>query len=218
MSKDLERNPDYVGQGLQRLLFLFKDKPRIASLIKSYLAQVQELEDAAYSVWLLGQLQRIISGEVTPTDNIMDVLGRIVGQQREGFDNINFAILISARIASNRSRGKHADMIRVTKRLVPDAVVSVRTLPPASLLIVPSTPVGFDPYLIGESFLIPAVSAGVYLMFLWTTQPIANTLMLGYSRPVGATVPTIDQSPGWTGNGGTPIAGGLLGGLVAGER
>lgn len=213
MSKDLAVNTEVVSRGVSRLLFTFQDKPRIVALLSSYLAEVQELRDATYQVWVLRQLQRIIAGTVVPTNDIMNKLGKLVGQPREGFDNVNYAILISARIRANKSTGRTADIIAVTSLLVPGTAIYVQDLPPASIMITPQGAVLFDPYLIGESFLLKAVAAGVYLMFRWTTAPFANTLILGYARGLGAIVPTIDQSPCWSGD---LSVGGLLAGLVVG--
>lgn len=210
MAKDLQHTTNVVTRGVGRLLFLFRDKPRIVALLTTYLQEVQQLQDALYAIWI----DRMLRGGSFTTD-ILNKIGKIVGQNREGSDNATYAILITARIASNRSDGRRETLIKIASLLVPNTVIQFVQFNPQSMTITPLGPVSFDPYLIANSFLIPAVAGGEYLMFVWTTQPLANTLMLGYSRGLGTTVPTAAQSPGWSGNGGAPINGGLLAGAIA---
>lgn len=210
MATNLVHNTNVVARGVSRLLFTFRDKPRIVALLTSYLEEIQELEDALFAIWA----DRLLRGGSLTTE-ILDFIGKIVGQQREGFDNDTYALLISARIQANRSNGTRAQLIKITSLLVPNTQILFYQFNPQSELIIPFGPVGFDPYLIARSFLLVAAAAGEKLMFGWTSAPIASTLMTGYSLGLGTTVPTVAQSPGWSGNGGPPINGGLLGGAIA---
>jgi hypothetical protein len=206
------KNTEYTAQGLTRLVTAFRDKPRIAALLASYLDEIQEIENAAFDIYL----DRMLRGG-TVTDDIANKIGKMVGQNREGFDTPTYLLLITARIAANRSDGKRETLIRIAKLLIPDTLIFVYQFNPQSLLMIPQGPVPFDPYLIARQFLLPAVAGGEGFMFGWVLQPIASSLMYGYSVANGTTVPTTAQSPGWSGNGGTPIDGGLFGGMITEE-
>jgi hypothetical protein len=204
---NLQQKTAVVAEGVARLLVMLR-KPRNIALLSSYLQEIQELEDAIWAVYI----DRMLRGGNLTTD-ILNKIGKIVGQNREGQNNDNYALLISARILVNRSSAQRAPLIKIARLLIPNTPITVYDMPPASVMIVPQGPVGFDPYLIGNQFLIPAAAAGVYLMFTWTLTPIANTLMWGYSQANGTTVPTVAQSLGWSGDA---TMGGDAGGMVAG--
>lgn len=206
---NVERDDDVVARGVSRLIVAFQSKPRIVALLTSYLKQVQDVKTAAYDFYADRMLS---SGNIT-TD-LLNKLGKLVGQNREGFDNDTYKLLITARIAANRSDGKRETLIRITSLLVPNTLILLQQFNPQSMIIIPQGPVSFDPYFIAQQFLQKAAAAGEWLGLGWTLEPIASTLMLGYSRGLGTRVPTVAQSPGWSGNGGTPIDGGLLGGLI----
>jgi hypothetical protein len=202
-------NTDYLDDGLNKLLGVFQGKPRIASLLKSWLLEAQAVEDAFWDIWF----NRLLANN-TATGDLLRILGALVGQGSEGQTDANFRLLITARIRANRSDGLREDLITITSLLVPSTTIFVKDYPPGALMIIPLGPVSFSPYLIYSSFLKPAVLAGVRLMFGWTTAPIASTLIWGYS-PGGITQPTTAQSPGWSGNGGAPINGGEFGGIIS---
>jgi hypothetical protein len=203
---DLVHNTNVIGQGIKRLLFTFQDKPRIIALLTSYLRQVQELQDAVFAVWL----DRQLSGGDLTTD-LLNKIGKLVGQQREGFDNATYTLLITARIAANRSDGFRETLIHITSLLIPNTVIVFYQFNPQAEIIVPQGPVGFDPYLIARQFLLPAAAGGEWLALRWTTAPFSATLIWGWSS--GGTTPTVAQSPGWS--GGMGVVGGQFGGLIA---
>lgn len=144
-------------------------------------------------------------------DDLLDKMGKIVGQPRNGMIDTDYLILITARIAANRSDGRRETLIRIAKLLVPGATIYVKDFPPCSVYVAPQAPITINPY-VAAQFMEVATAAGVYLMFGWTTADLVNTLTFGYSVANGTTVPTTAQSPGWS---VTPISGGALGGVIA---
>lgn len=123
----LERFPDHVEQGLELLLEQFKGKPRIAAWLKSYLRQCQLLEDATYDVII----KRLIDNA---EGDQLDVIGRIVGEERLGRTDAIFKLFISARIRINRSKGAIQDLIDVLS-IVSETAYRLDELFPASIHI-----------------------------------------------------------------------------------
>jgi hypothetical protein len=144
-----------------------------------------------------------------PSGDLLDKLGKIVGEPRNGLGDVEYYVLITARIAANRSDGRRATLIKIAKLLVPGSVY-VKDFPPASLLMIPSAPISVNPYTAAQSFLQPSASAGVRLIFGWSTTPGTNRLTAGYSVANGTTIPSTAQSPGWSGG----ITGGIFSGAI----
>ena len=161
-------------------------------------------------------------------DDLLDKIGKIVGQPRNGMIDAEYLILITARIAANRSDGRRETLIRLAKLLVPGATIYVKDYPPCSVLVFPQAPITIDPY-VAAQFMTIAKSAGVLLMFEWSGAPLANTIMGGsiYAPGFAAGPPatnggvTSAQSPGSIHNSGfsagPPCAnagGGVLAGMI----
>jgi len=94
-------------------------------------AQVQEAEDALWAVWS-GR------GVGTATGHTLDLLGRIVGEDRQGESDALYRIRIRARIQANLSDGTWDDIHRVAAILLdtqwPLATVSGADLYPAGFI------------------------------------------------------------------------------------
>src|SRR5688572_13994483 len=102
----LTKIADHVEQGLRLLLDQYKDKPRLTALLSSYLNRVQELEDAAWDV----RIKRFVDDAVGAQ---LDGIGRIVGELRQGRDDVTYRLFILARIRVNLSFGHADDVIDV---------------------------------------------------------------------------------------------------------
>jgi hypothetical protein len=148
----LEPVTDHVERGLSRLIEQFKNKPRIASLIKSYLLQVQELSDATWEV-LVSRLIDDATGEQ------LTVLSRLVGETVRLEDDERQRVLVRARIAVNRSNGHGDDILRVASLLFTLDFELVEYYPAAMVLTV-TEPVSAVPTL-EHGMLEQAAAAGV---------------------------------------------------------
>lgn len=157
--------------------------------------------------------------------DLLDKLGKIVGQPRNGMDDPSYFIFITAKIRANKSDGKRETLIALTRLLVPGASIYVKDFPPCSVYIAPQAPVFVDPYVAG-AFLVAAKAAGVNIVFVWTQVPIENTIVLGdiYAPGFSAGPPatntgvTSAQSPGDIYNSGFaagPIVSNDGGGLLS---
>ena len=129
---------DHVARGLARLTSKYasaEDAPQLQALISSYLAQVQEIEDALWDALRLRQIANLAINPSMPatmtgilgspesrigvfelgaprssfvpysTNPLMDVVGALVGQPRDGACDLDYLAAIYLRIAVNRSNG-----------------------------------------------------------------------------------------------------------------
>lgn len=109
----ITQRTDHVELGLSRLIEQYKEQPNITKLLEIILVQIQELEDAAWSV-LVDRLLENATGKSLVT------LGRIVGQPYRGNSDEEYKLFIKARIRVNRSNGHADDVIEVLRLLTPD--------------------------------------------------------------------------------------------------
>ena len=92
------------------LLEQFKSKANVEGTIGAFAKQVQEAED------VLEQLlnDRTVDGAV---GNQLDVLGRVVGQDRDGRDDATYRLFIKARIQINRGSGTPEQILTLARLL-----------------------------------------------------------------------------------------------------
>lgn len=183
-----EQNTDYVGQGLKRLLNMYQGKPRMEAWVRSYLRQFQEIEDAAFVFLLARMLQTGLA-----KDDLLDKIGKIVGQGREGFDNDTYTLMIQARIQANRSDGKREQIIKIVSLLAPNVPVRVKNFQPATIEVEALGPMLVPPDVAEREFLRGAPVGGVKLFFINSPEPVENTFTWGDA----STYPVEGDGMGW---------------------
>jgi len=172
----LTKIDNHVEQGLALLLSQYKDKPRIAALLSSYLRRVQELEDAAFDVLI----KRLIDNAV---DEQLNVIGRVVGQVNEGsWDDATYRLFIKARIRANQSNGHGDDVIDVLN-LVETADFVLREYYPASMIVDFDTVTATSAVILME-LARRAKGSGVRLQILYGTHDVGVD---GFSFVAGTT-------------------------------
>lgn len=155
---------NHVEQGLALLISQYRDKPRIAALLSSYLRRVQELEDAIFDTLIARLLDNAIGAQLA-------AIGRIVGQINEvGWDDDTYRLYIRARIRANQSNGHGDDVIDVLN-LVEAADFVLREYYPASMVVDFETPTAADPAILIE-LARRAKSASVRLQLLYGDHDI----------------------------------------------
>ncbi|HEV7717110.1 MAG TPA: hypothetical protein VGO53_16045 [Steroidobacteraceae bacterium] len=155
----LEHITDHEVRGSKLLTEQFKHKATIAALLKSWLGQIQELEDATYQL----QLQRVLG---TATGANLDVLGELVGQARAGRSDTQYRVWIAGRVLVNKSRGKTVQLIAIASKLT-QGPVRLAEYYPASFTIYSGAPIrGSDGVEIAKLLHI-AKAAGVAMQFVW---------------------------------------------------
>lgn len=104
----IERIPNHVEQGLDRLIEQFRGLPDMEAWCSSTLEEVQLLEDAIWSFIDAFDVDR------APAD-LLKKIGKIVGQTWAGEELESYRLTVKARIAVNRSNGQWADLNRVAR-------------------------------------------------------------------------------------------------------
>ena len=155
---------DHVEQGLRLLLSQYRDKPRIAALLSSYLRRVQELETAIFDVLV----SRLID---TAVDEQLRKIGRIVGQPNQGsWDDDTYRLYIKARIRANKSNGHGDDVIDVLN-LVEAADFVLSEVYPAAMYVDFETQPDADPAILIE-LARRAKGSGVRLQLLYGSRDV----------------------------------------------
>lgn len=104
-------DPNVVAEGLALLTSHFSSQPNITGILGALLRQVQKLEDSVNDYLFKVQLaNHPIAGG--PWD-ILDKIGKIVGEPRAGRSDADYVPAIKIRIRTNRSNGLAEDIIQI---------------------------------------------------------------------------------------------------------
>ena len=109
---------NHAAQALDRLREQYKNKPQLIALINSWNGQIQELEEVLYGL----STSRSIN---TATGYQLDLLGELLGKNREGRSDADYRIVLLAKVAQNISRGTPEDVIGVFKILTSSSQVQL---------------------------------------------------------------------------------------------
>lgn len=95
------RIPDHVQQALDRFLEQYKGKEKLTALVTALVNQVQDLEDAIYS---LDEGRQLYNGTIFPSMGVqLDGIGELVGISRNGLNDAEYLVLILGKIGENFS-------------------------------------------------------------------------------------------------------------------
>lgn len=195
---------DHVERGLSNLIDQFKGRPRIEAWVRSFLKEVQALSDAAWAVLI----SRLLDDAV---DAQLDVLGKIVGEARNGREDEVFRLFIRARVRINRSRGKSIDILEVLAIIASGTPKLDLEYPPAAFLIEFLEVTEHDPALL-FLMLSQTKAGGVRLnMIAPTTTP---DLQFRWGDASDAELPTTPSTQGF-GDASDPDTYGLLSDAVS---
>ena len=161
----LTKNDSHVSEALFQLMEQFKGQPDLAALLTSYITQIQDIEGVLFE--LIDE--RLLASAVGEQ---LDIIGRIVGEDRNGNTDDDYRILITARILINRSNGRIPeinDVLGLMASVVDPAISwSLEERPPACFYVEETTPGGglFDPALT-LAVLKSMKAAGVCVQFTY---------------------------------------------------
>lgn len=120
---------DHEDQGVALLIAQFKDQSFIEILVRALMEQVQELEDTLWDLLTKRAIDTAVGAQ-------LDVIGKIVGQERGTFDEDTFRTFIRGRVLVNRSSGTTDQMVELVNTLLPDgASLVVKEYFPAAFQI-----------------------------------------------------------------------------------
>jgi hypothetical protein len=120
------RSRDHVARALERFTEQFREKPHLSAMLSSYIARVQEIEDAALEV---------LDARPNPIGIALDRVGALVGRGRGDLDDANYLRAIFAQILANRSSGE-ADVLLHIFELVTDDTTSAEVFEPGFATLV----------------------------------------------------------------------------------
>lgn len=130
----------HVVDALKRRIEQYKNKKNIEGLIRAFVKQIQDLEDAGDPLFT----QRLDLAQTVGVQ--LDKYGTIVVQDREGFDDIFYRILLQFKIGQNISRGEPSALISTIKLITQAALVHYQNLGNAQVSL--STDGTIDPTLV----------------------------------------------------------------------
>ncbi len=168
----ITQNTTVTADGLARLLEQYKGKPRMTALVSAWLDECQAVEDALWSIYYQRELQNDVAA-----DDLLDKIGKIVGQLRGSLDDATYRAYIRARIRANRSGGTPPDLYNVFTLLFGPGYVAMVYVQGGTAsfefrILDELTP---DQAAAGVSFLIDSKAAGVRAIFEWQEQPDDET-------------------------------------------
>lgn len=101
---------DHVARSVSRLLWQYRDKPRIRALISAYAMEIQTIEDALQT---LGDVLDFEEQEGVTLANI----ARLIGLDPSGRDDATIRTLIRTEILINRSSGTMPELFAIVATL-----------------------------------------------------------------------------------------------------
>lgn len=140
----------------------FKGKPNLDAWAKSYLKQVQDLEDATFEIIFARVLEAAVGVQLS-------IIGEIVGQPRTTSDDDRYRTMIRARIAINLSHATAEDLITIAALILSPFGESfrVRDEPPAQIRVEVLDPLISTDADLFFDLLDLADPAGVRLLLQW---------------------------------------------------
>lgn len=106
----MTRITSHQQEAIERLANQFKDKPRIEGFIRAFIRGFEAMEEELFRI-------RDFRWVDTAHGKQLDGLGAIVGQKRNGRNDVEYRIAILAKIAINTSEGLMEDLIAVFRLL-----------------------------------------------------------------------------------------------------
>lgn len=181
---------------VSRLIEQWSGKPDLASILRSYLAQAQDIEDALFEIISERCLDVAVGVQ-------LDTLGRLVKQPRTTASDDRFRTAIRARIAINKSNGTAEDLIRVASLLLTEfgEAFELRDEPPAQVrvTVIDALQSG-DPDLLA-ALLNEARLGGVRLLFQHNDEATALERLSWGGEPIYAKAPAAAPVLDRSGNG-----------------
>ena len=177
---------DHADAGLALLATQYKQQVGFEGLLGAYLAQVQEIEDVLFDVLAILTYQDAQVGEQ------LDLLGRLVGQPREGRTDVAYLPWIRARVIANRSSGLSDELLTVAQLVAPDTTRTLEFFYPASYLLTLSGTITSALALQLAAILSQVTGAGIGAQLVYSTEEDADT----FTFSSGATEET-STTQGW---------------------
>lgn len=158
---------DHATRGPERIIKRYRT-PRTSALLASWLAEVQVLEDVYWDLLVERSIDTAVGAQ-------LDVLGAVVGQDREGRNDGTYRVWIAARALVSRSSGTAPQIIAIVKRLIGGAPVRVIDYYPASFVVDIGPTAAPQVGAAIAQLVREAKAAGVGFQMLWQTPSAGST-------------------------------------------
>lgn len=119
---------DHVDRAVGRLLAQFREKPKLEGLVRALVSEAQTLEGVMQS---LSRVRSIDDAEGVQ----LDLIGRIVGREREGMLDADYRLWLKAQIALSLSSGTPDEILTIFRLLFPDSDVELEEQYPAAFVM-----------------------------------------------------------------------------------
>jgi hypothetical protein len=172
----IEAKSTYIADSIALLVEQFKDSPNLISLLTSFVAQLQELDTVVLELYTDRWLESAIGAQ-------LDIIGAIVGEERQGKSDDDYRDAIKVRIGINLGNGTAEDVIEVVRSFFDDMTVQIVDYYPASFvvrLIDPIDPLTIDTTKL-RAYIQDVKPVGVHVVLeFYVTGPFQFDTGLGY--------------------------------------
>lgn len=121
-----ELNEQHIAEAINHLIELFRDGPRNQALLTAFGTQIQELENMLWTMYAAFSVD-------TATGDQLDILGRIVVEDRQGRLDSDYRAAVRVRILVNLSSGTLPELLDIMKKMVPTADARIYQIAPMNL-------------------------------------------------------------------------------------
>ncbi len=182
-----------------------KGKVNNTLVLTAFSTQIQELETAWFDLYVKRRL-----GDAEGVQ--LDILGRIVGQPRDGRSDADYERFINARVAANNSEGRIEDFNRVARAVLnaPTLEITYKIGFPAGLIMeIVSAELAETTAVILIEFLRDTALGGVLIQLHYLTDTLANS----FTFIDAADHPVVNANQGW-GDVASPGTGGFWSSVI----
>lgn len=165
---------DHQAQAFARLAEQYKGSVSFTGLVAIATAEHQTLEQVLWD--------QFVETVDSAAGASLDVMGKVVGQPREGRDDATYRVWVKARVKVNRSGGTGADLVSIFTALCPGLTVRLEEHYPAAFVLRLSG--------------LAVTNAGVLGSILRLTKAGGVRAVLETTNDLPVTTFTLDTGPG----------------------
>jgi hypothetical protein len=119
MGRSYTHKTDYIAEAISLLLSQYRSSPNFLAILTALVEPLQDLEDDIAALLA----QRVVTAAEGAQ---LDVLGKLVGQERAGRNDVDYQEWVLARVQANASQGTPSEIIIMVGEIVDIPVVYTR--------------------------------------------------------------------------------------------
>lgn len=163
----LTKKINHVTEAISNLIEQFKNKTNWPKVLTAFIQQIQDLEDMHFELIEIPDLESGIGVQ-------LDVIGRIVDEDRKGRSDADYRIAIRGRILVNKSEGTPIDILDLLE-ILSGAGIELTEYPPASYVAYLLAELASEDE--GEQIAVlmkDATAAGVNGSLVYSSDPVSE--------------------------------------------